>query len=95
VLLFEDFECGEISKTKWPFATWHCLEVEVKLNTPPDRKDGWVRLWLDDRLLFEKTTMALRKYDRPLGEAGFGYPIDRNGDTRARHEERYWDDLPQ
>jgi len=76
-----------------PYDTWHCLEVEVKLNTPPDRKDGWVRLWLDDKLIFEKTGVALRKDGRPLGEVGIGYQIDRNGDTRARHEDRYWDDL--
>jgi len=76
-----------------PYDAWHCLEVEVKLNTPPDRKDGWVRLWLNDKLIFEKRAVALRKDDRWLGEVGIGYQIDRNGDTHVRHEERYWDDL--
>jgi hypothetical protein len=76
-----------------PYDTWHCLEVEVKLNALPDRKDGCVRLWLDDKLIFEKTALALRKDDRPLGEVGIGYQIDRNGDTHARHEDRYWDDI--
>jgi hypothetical protein len=75
------------------YDTWHCLEVEVKLNTPPDRKDGCVRLWLNDKLIFEKNAIALRKDGRPLGEVGVGYQIDRNGDTHVRHEDRYWDDV--
>ena len=97
-ILSNVYEYSDLRLPAWNLApvaydTWHCLELEVKLNTPPDRKDGCVRLWLNDKLIFEKTAIALRKDDRPLGEIGIGYQIDRNGDTRARREERYWDDL--
>ncbi len=71
---------------------WHSLEVEVDLNTP-GKKDGTLRIWLNEKLVHERTKIAWRRSDRPLGNIGIGYQMDRNGDTNARHEDRYWDDI--
>jgi len=56
-----------LGRGRFRFTTgrWQCLEQELSLNTP-GRADGVVRVWLDDRPVFEqehltfRTTAALR-----------------------------------
>ena len=88
---------SDLRKPAWsvapvPYDEWHSLEVEVDLNTP-GKKDGALKVWLNGKLVHEKANISWRKNDRPLGTIGIGYQIDRHGDTKARHEDRYWDDI--
>lgn len=38
---------------------WYCVEQYVRLNTP-GKADGVLRLWVDDRLAYEKTDLRFR-----------------------------------
>lgn len=82
----------DIAKGKIQYDTWYCLEVELKLNTP-GKKDGFVRLWLDGNLEYERTNISIRPDLKPLGVVRIGAQIDRHDDTLERHEDRYWDDV--
>lgn len=42
---------------------WYCIEQYVKMNTPGE-KDGVLRAWVDDRLVYEKTDVRMRHVDR-------------------------------
>ena len=54
-----------IARTAFSFADaknigrWICFEMEVKLNTP-EATDGLYRLWADDSLIAERTSVDLR-----------------------------------
>jgi len=71
---------------------WYCLELEVKLNTPPDIKDGLVRVFVDRKLVCERKDIIIRNSSRPLGVVRVGNQIDRN-DLNEHYEYRYWDDV--
>lgn len=79
-----------IGKVK--FDTWHCLELEMKLNDP-GVKNAEVRLWLDGELIHERLNTSIRKDKRKLDVVRVGAQIDRLRDETARHEDRYWDDI--
>jgi len=59
---------------------WYCFEYMGKLNTPPDKRDGEVRMWVDGQLVTEMGAFALKKGEwtdvtlkaRDL-RAGFGW----------------------
>lgn len=51
---------------------WYCIETEVRLNTP-GRSDGEVRIWVDGRILAQRTGMNLTgKLDSPIDRVMFG-----------------------
>jgi len=79
--------CGKVD-----YGEWHFIEVELKLNTA-NKKDGWVRLWLDGKLEYENKDIAVRIDSKPFGWIEIGRQIDRHGDTLPRYEDRYWDDI--
>lgn len=81
-----------LAKGKIKFDTWHCLELEMKLNDP-GVKNANVRLWLDGSLVYERVNTTIRKDTRKLHIVRVGAQIDRQGDALARHEDRYWDDI--
>lgn len=81
-----------LAKGELHYDRWHCLELEVKLNTPGE-SDGICRLWLDGNRIFNKTEISIRESNKALGRARIGAQIDRNGDCLERHENRYWDDI--
>jgi len=83
----------DIAKGKIFYDTWYLIEVEVKLNSVPGIKDGEVRLWLNDNLEYEKTSISIRNDSKNLGIVRIGAQIDRDGDELERHEDRYWDDI--
>lgn len=41
---------------------WYCIEQHVKLNTPA-LKDGVLRAWVDDVLVYEKSDVRMRKVE--------------------------------
>ena len=41
---------------------WYCVEQYVKMNTPR-QNDGILRGWVDDQLVFEKTSVRMRDVD--------------------------------
>ena len=92
-------EYSDLSYPEWEVAAgklqhdrWHCLEVEMKLNTP-GQKNGLTRLWVDGVLEFEKVNISIRSDSRNLGIVRVGAQLDRHGDNNARAEDRYWDDI--
>ena len=71
---------------------WHCLEAELKLNTP-DIKDGYVKLWLDGSLVLDRQDISIRKNTEGLGFIQVGTQINRVSDINSQAEDRYWDDI--
>ncbi len=89
------YEYSDLAVPNWNIAPleydkWYCLELEVKLNTP-GIKDGEVRLWLDDKLVYEKTNISIRADERPLGIVRIGAQINDPSDPQPKQEDRYWD----
>lgn len=41
---------------------WYCIEQYAKMNTP-GVKDGVLKAWVDDRLVYEKTDVRMRNID--------------------------------
>ncbi|HKP97262.1 MAG TPA: hypothetical protein VJ385_16050 [Fibrobacteria bacterium] len=51
---------------------WYCIETEIKLNTP-GASDGAVRIWVDGRMVAEKTGMNLTaSVASPINRVMFG-----------------------
>lgn len=82
----------DIARGNVHYNTWHCLELEIDLNTP-GYSDGNSRIWLDGALVHTSANISIRNDTKPLGIVRAGAQIDRNGDELARHEDRYWDNI--
>lgn len=50
-----------IGRGRWAFkpGIWYQIEQELKLNTP-DRADGSIRVWIDERLVLEELNLKFR-----------------------------------
>ena len=50
-----------LGRGAWTFerGKWQCIEQELSLNTP-GQLDGQVRVWVDDKLVYENTQMLFR-----------------------------------
>ncbi len=50
-----------LGRGSWHFrpGQWHHIEQEVQLNQP-GQKDGWVRIWMDGRLVLEQKNLVFR-----------------------------------
>ena len=92
------YQAGDY-KSFWPpfnykFDRWHHIKLEVSLNTPGSR-DGFVTVWIDDGVVFNKQKANLR------GLRTEGIHTISIGNQASRRdqgwvpidEERYWDDI--
>lgn len=54
-----------LGRGKWRFAPgkWHLIEQAVNLNTP-DRKDGRIRVWFDEKLVLDEQELVFRTTDK-------------------------------
>ena len=85
-----------------PKGRWVALQMEARLNTPtaagqPASQDGVFRVWVDNVLIHETTTVDFRSPDGnsaaySIGQVEVGRQVDRyRGD--AVSEDRYWDNI--
>ncbi len=72
---------------------WHCIEVEVLLNTP-GASNGLVRLWVDGNLMGEKLNLNIRgNTSNQINRAMFGGWFSNGGTNPAVTNIRYIDDV--
>lgn len=81
----------DVAKGRVFYDTWHCIEVELRLNTP-SANDGELRFWLDGVKEYERVGFAARIDNNPVGRVRIGAQINRH-DLLERREDRYWDDI--
>jgi hypothetical protein len=77
---------------RMPVGKWVAIQVEFKLNTP-GQSDGIFRLWIDNALTYETTSINLRKNNtNGINKLQFGDQADRINNDPV-DEYRYWDDI--
>jgi hypothetical protein len=76
---------------------WYRIEMEVKLNTSFAASDGVARVWLDGRMVYEKTDMRWSDpaWAAPLSGMKFRYFLvgDQVNINMLYNETRYWDNV--
>jgi hypothetical protein len=72
-----------IGRGTWTFQpnTWHQIEQELQLNTP-NQSNGWVRVWLDGKLVLESTGIRFRRTAK-LKIDGIFFSTFFGGDDRS------------
>lgn len=72
-----------LGRGQWTFRpnTWHQIQQELQLNTP-DRSDGSVRIWLDQKLVLEETGLRFRTTSK-LKIDGIFFSTFFGGDDRS------------
>ena len=72
-----------LGRGQWTFRpnTWHQIQQELQLNTP-DRSDGWIRVWFDQKLVLEESNLRFRNTST-LNIDGIFFSTFFGGDDRS------------